>query len=387
MILWKWKALDKEGNIYRGVWEDNLVSSVVSQLRKQDLYPINIKRSNYSFLWLKLNSSRSKIYWARTSRKIGILLEAGIPILTILDIIAEKETNPLRKNRWLKVSQRVLAGKDLSASLEGFTPSPGFILESLIRAGERSGTLAKSFLDGADQMEEEYYFEQKVKTALFYPSLLLIIALIVIYTLSMVILPMYETLFQGLDAEVPLLTKALIKVGASIPFLCGLLLVGLIGRFLVRKEHPWVIPGTAQIRRYRDIRQFCALLGRLLNAGLPLLDSLSLLRQISKERRLLQLLTELELAVKEGKPLSPAILKHGFFPTEAAKMLEIAEETGKLSEMLVHMAAMFRQELEEKLERYTRFLEPVLVLGMAGLIGLVAIGVLLPIFDVSMHIR
>lgn len=388
MGLWKWKALDEKGNIHQGVWEENHANSVVAHLRRQKLYPVRLRRSILGSLKAKFCTQKDKIYWARICRKIGTLLEAGIPLLTVLDVIAEKESNPLRKNRWQKVNQRVLAGNDLSTSLKGFNPRPDFFLKSMIKAGEKSGTLADCFLDVAGQMEEEYFFEQKVKTAIFYPMLILIVALIVIYILSIVILPMYETLFQGLDADLPFITKALFKVGASIPFLFSLvLLLFILGRILPRKNKPRIIPGTGQVRRYKALMQFCALLGRLLNAGLPLLDSLTLLREITKTTELYRLIAELELAVKEGRRLSPVITAYEFFPMEAAKMLSIAEESGRLSEMLNYLATMFRQELEEKLQRYTRFLEPVLVLGMAGLVGLVAIGVLLPIFDVSMHIR
>lgn len=388
MTLWKWKAVDDQGNIHRGTREDTLAGSVVSHLRRQELYPVRIRRSLFTSLWTKFDSDRAKIYWARNARKIGTLLEAGIPLLTTLEIISEKETNPLRKERWLKVRQRVLAGNEFSASLEGFIPRPGFYVESMIRAGEKSGTLAECFQDVALQLEEEHFFEQKLKTALFYPALLLGVAVVVLYTLSIVILPMYETLFQGLEAELPLVTKALFKIGSNIPFLVLFLLgVGIFGRVLSGKEKPWVMPGTAQLRRYKALMQFCTLLGRLLNAGLPLLDSLAMLRQITKETEPVRLIAQLESAVKEGKRLSPVLAGHSFFPPEAAKMLGVAEESGKLCEMFLHLASVFRRELEDKLQQYTRFLEPVLVVGMAGLVGLVAIGVLLPLFDVSTHIR
>ena len=229
--MWKWKALDEKGNIHRGVWEESLASSGVAHLRRQKLYPVRLRRSILGSLGTKFNSQGGKLYWARTCRKIGTLLEAGIPLLTILDIIIEKESNLLRKNRWQRVNQKVLGGNDLSTSLEGFNPKPGLFLESMIKAGEKSGTLAECFLDVASQLEEEYFFEQKVKTALFYPLLLLIVALIVIYILSIIILPMYETLFQGLEAELPFVTKALFKVGASIPYLFGsVLLLFILGR-------------------------------------------------------------------------------------------------------------------------------------------------------------
>lgn len=388
MILWKWKAIDEAGNVRQGIWEDSLAASVVAYLRRQQLYPVKIRRLLLGRIRSKFELLGAKIYWVRNARKIGTLLEAGVPILTILDLIAEKESNTHRKARWQRVSLRIQAGNDLSAGLEDFLPRPGVFLEAMIKTGEKSGTLSGCLLEAATQLEEEYYFEQRQKTILFYPLLLLIVALAVLYTLSIVILPMYENLFQGLDAELPLITELLFKIGAYIPFLTGIVILLLILESLRTKRRNFrVIPGSGQIRRYKALMQFCAILGKFFQAGLPLQESLLLLRKIIKEPELVLIISQLELAVTEGKRLSPVLIENSYFPSEAAKMVEIAEESGRLSEMFNYLANMFRQELEEKLQQYTRLLEPVLVVGMATVVGIVAMGVLLPIFDISTYIR
>ncbi|MGI6449531.1 MAG: type II secretion system F family protein [Desulfitobacteriia bacterium] len=388
MALWKWKALDENGKPRRGVWEEKQAAPVIEHLRRQKLYPVSIKPSIPGTIALKFNARQAKTYWARNARKIAVLLEAGLPLLDIMDLIADKEGNFLRKNHWLRVRQRVLAGHDLSEGLKNFSPHPGFFLETMVRAGEKSGTLAECLRDAADQLDEEYYFEQKIKTALFYPLLLLIAALGIIYFLSIFILPMYETLFQSLDAELPMVTRILFLIGENMPLgLSLLILMIILGRIWFGQKKTWHFPGTGQIRRYKDLGQFCALFGRLLNAGLPLLESLTLLGEITKNPELSGLIAELRLKVKEGQRLSPVIARHKFFPAEAAKIIEVAEESGKMSEMLLYLAKMFRQELEEKLQQFNRYLEPVLVVGMAGVVGFVAISVLLPIFDIGTQIR
>lgn len=387
MALWKWKALDFEGKAHRGVWEDRFPAGVVFNLRRQDLYPVSIRRSILSS-WKARFTVREKLYWARTCRKIGTLLEAGLPLLSILEMLTEKETSPLRKTYWQRVRQHILAGNDLSAGLANFHPRPGFFLESMIKAGEKSGTLAESVLECAVQLEEEYFWEQKIKTALFYPLLLMVTALAVVYSLSVFVLPVYEQLFKGFDAELSYLTRLVFRAGSGIPYLTALAILGLM---LSKLFHPQarigIFPGSGQIRRYRLLVNFCLLWGRLLHAGIPLLESLTLLYKLAGDTELAKIIGQLEAAVQQGKKISPVILKSDFFPPETGKMLEAAEESGKLSEMLKQLGCLFQQELEEKIKRFTRWLEPVLILGMAGLVGLIALAVMLPIFDLSIAIQ
>ncbi|HHV63642.1 MAG TPA: type II secretion system F family protein [Peptococcaceae bacterium] len=389
MAHWKWKALDNKGQTLRGVREEKEAALVLKYLRQQNLYPVSIRRSVLGKLIVRLNSRQAKSYWTKITRKISILLEAGLPLLTILDIIGDKETNTSRKNHWLRVKQAVLAGKDFSWGLKEFAPQPGIFLEAMVKAGEKSGTLAECLLEAADQLDEEYFLEQKIKTVLFYPLLLLGAALLIIYFLSIVVLPMYQSIFESFQAELPLITELLFFIGESMPLWLGLVLIMiLLKQIWPGAPKAWIFPGTEKIRHYKDLRQFCALFGRLLKVGLPLIETLELLEDtFDNNGELSKIIGELKLAVKEGQRLSFVIGRCNYFPAEAIKMLEVAEEAGRLSEMLLYLAVMFGRELEEKIQRFNSRLEPVLIVGMAGIVGFVAIGVLLPIFDVSTQIR
>lgn len=386
MTVWKWKARDEQGNAQWGIEEEQEENTLISRLRGQKLYPVSIKPVVLGWL-LKRGFANPKLYWSRVARKFGTLLETGLPLLVILDIIKDQEKNRLRKNQWLKAAVLIGAGYDVSDSLKVFFPSPGLFFQAMVLAGEKSGALAACFLETSKQLEEEYFFEKKIKTALFYPSLLLAAAIAVIYLLSAVTLPMYEKLFASLDADLPLLTVILFKAGSAIPYflVVGIVILALL--VLIKKKKPVYLPGTGKIRKLKALLNFCSVFHRLLEAGIPLLESLSLLKSITKEKELSLLINQLLYAVTEGQRLSPAFTASTYFPREAAAMLAVAEESGRLAEMFEHLAVHLKKELEEHLEHFARLLEPVLVLGMAGLVALVAIGVLLPIFDASTYIQ
>jgi len=384
--VWKWKARDEQGNVQWGIEEEQEEGALISRLRGQKLYPVSIKPVAWSWLW-KRGFANPKLYWSRVAGKFGALLEAGLPLLVIMDIIKDQEKNRFRQNQWTKAAVLLGAGYEFSASLKVFFPSPGLFFQAMVLAGEKSGTLAASFLETSKQLEEEYFFEKKIKTVLFYPSLLLAAAIAVLYLLSTMTLPMYEKLFAGLNADLPLLTVILFKAGSGIPYFLGIGTVILVLLVLIKKKRPVSWPGTGKILKLKTLVNFCSIFHRLLEAGIPLLESLSLLKHITKEKELSLLINQLSSAVREGQRLTPVFEASKYFPREAAAMLAVGEESGRLAEMFEHVAVHLKKELEENLEYFARLLEPVLVLGMAGLVALVAVGVLLPIFDASTHIQ
>jgi type IV pilus assembly protein PilC len=387
LTVWKWEAVDENRITHNGIWEETSENLIAARLWKQKLYPVRIRHTLWGWLLLRRGAWNGKFYWSRTARKIGTLLAAGIPLLAVLDIIADKEVNLVRKSLWKKVSVVVQAGDDLSVALKGFTPPPGEFLEAMVRTGEKSGALAACFLEAAAQMEEEYFFEKKMKTALFYPGMLLLTALAVVYFLSIFVLPMYEHLFQELNAELPFISRMLFKAGADLPFLLGLAVIAAVIFSRLGRKRSWEIPAWGKMRKYKAVTQFCSVWERLLKAGVTLPESLILIGQIQTEREIIRLTRELKFAVEEGQKIAPVLAGSAYFPAEAAAMLGVAEESGRLDEMLGHTALIYKKELQERLEIFSRTIEPLLILGMAGLVGIVAIGVLLPVFDLSAHIQ
>ncbi|NLO98400.1 MAG: type II secretion system F family protein [Peptococcaceae bacterium] len=387
MKLWKYKAVNEQGNIQFGLLNSWREDMAIHWLRSRNLYPLQLRPVVLDRFWLWTGVGRGSVYWTRMARQIGIMLEAGLPMLAIIKIIETKENNYLCQNQWHRVYNQVKDGYDLSIALAEFVPSPGLFLQTMVAAGEKSGMLAACLLEAADQMEEEYYFNRKIKGVLFYPCLLLVMALIILYILSIAVFPMYDGLFREMNVQLPLLTKGLICFGNVIPYLFpAMALLGLGVVLKNRDKVVWAIPGIQQIQKKKSLLQFCTILSKMISAGIPLWDAFGLLETIAKPQELVLLLEQLKRAVKKGQRIAPVLENSNFFPPDKAKMLGIAEESGRLGEMLNFLSQIFKRELEEKLEQYPRIIEQLLVLGMAGLVGLVAVGMLLPLFDLSTHL-
>jgi len=393
-----WKAVDANGIIQHGVWVGRGIADVQTRLRNEGCFPVAIRASkNWKSILLP---SRTNFQWSHFARRLATLLEAGIPLLQALEIMTfngEKRTFQLEQ--WKNIKERVEAGSDLSEAMSLLNPSPNSFVLSMIKAGEYTGTLGKVLSEVADESDQDYVYQKKIKAALAYPMFLLIAVTVVLFVLSIWVLPTYEKLFTGMSAELPFLTRVIFAGGRKLPVLLwsgvglifsGVLILKLTNFDLWKKRLEHILeklPLLGKIYRLRDLVQFSRLLGRLLVAGIPLLEALRLTAGALRGPEMLDLMNQLVLHVRQGKRMAPLLRASRIFPMESAEMIAVAEETGQLDRMLNFVTQMFRRELEEQLDQFTRMIEPVLILIMAGLIGLVAAGVMLPIFDLSTQIQ
>ncbi|HBV89039.1 MAG TPA: type II secretion system F family protein [Desulfosporosinus sp.] len=392
-----WKAVDLNGKILHGVWMGERISEVQARLRKDGYFPVWVRST---LNWETLFSSKVNFKWSSFARRLSTLLEAGIPLLQALDLMTSHERKlTLEQEQWNRVKNRVETGSDLSEALACLNPSPNSFMLSMIKAGEYTGTVGKALSEVADELDQEYEYRQKIKSALAYPMLLFCAVILVVYILSVWVLPMYEKLFLSVGgAELPFLTKVIFASSQKLPlFLWSL--VGLVsGGLLILKftnQDRWRIrvgnlvgrsPFIGKLYHYRDFVQFSRMLGRLLSAGIPLLEALRLTAGMLRSPEMLELTNQLVLNVRQGKRMAPLLRASKIFPKEGAEMIGVAEEAGQLDQMLQYVTQMFRRELESQLDGLTRMIGPALILLLAGLIGLVAGGVMLPVFDLSSHL-
>ena len=400
-----WKAVDSEGRVLKGIWELEESNQVRARLFEQGYIPLLIRPQTnwlcrFSVFKIKGITARLK-FWSGFAKRLGLMLEAGVPLLTALEIMAGSGDALFSQDsrQWWQVKEYVQAGFDLSASLAKVIPPPSLFVRSMIKAGEQTGRLAQSLLQLADELEQEYILRRKLMLAVSYPSLLLLVSLAVVYVLGVVVLPTYETVFRSLDAELPTVTKVIFSVVSKLPWLglimFGAILIPMFAAFLKNPRHIWNelekwlvrLPGLTRIYRLRDLAQFSQVLSVGMDAGMHLTESLRLTADTLRTPQMKELTYQLILGVRQGKRLSLILKTHKVFPVAAGEMLAVAEESGRLSVMLQYLAHMFRMELEERLEKLTRLIEPILIVALAGIIGLVAMGVLLPVFEVGTHLK
>lgn len=393
-----WKAVDANGIIQHGVWVGGDISEIQIRLRNEAYFPVDIRTSrNWKSIFLL---ARTNFQWSHFARRLATLLEAGIPLLQALTIMTFHEEKPtVQLEKWKIIKERVEEGSDLSEAMSLLNPAPSSFILSMIKAGEYTGTLGKVLSEVADELDQDCVYQKKIKSSLSYPMFLLFAVVVVLYVLSVWVLPMYEKLFTSMGAELPFLTRVIFACGRKLPLflwsglaliISGLLVLKLTSPDLWKKRLEHILgslPLSRKVYRQRDLVQFSRMLGRLLVAGIPLLEALRLTTGALRGQEILELMNQLVLHVRQGKRMAPLLRASRIFPKEGAEMIAVAEEAGQLDQMLLYVTQMFRRELEEQLDRLTRMIEPVLILAVAGLIGLVAAGVMLPIFDLSSHLE
>ncbi|HVJ48897.1 type II secretion system F family protein [Desulfitobacterium sp.] len=404
---YSWKAADAEGRIIQGTWQGTGLAEIRRRLFFEGYYPLRIRSSNrlmellsalqaFDFRW---NSLR---FWANLTQRLGMLLEAGIPIISALELMTLQERRKARpgpQTNWGEVKGFIEAGLALSEALDYIKPPPTQTIRALIRAGEQAGKLSEILNQLARDLEEEYQFRHKIQETLAYPGFLFVLALVVIFVLGIFVLPVYEQIFSNLDSSLPIMTQVIFTVARRLPFIISLILAGVLGGIaFLRLKHGkgWREKGAeflgwtplwGSLYKQSDQVQFFRILGTLMEAGIPLADALNLAQETVRLPAMKGKIRELIHATREGRRLSLILQSDSFFPPDVALLWAIGEESGQLSTILQHLAKMTRRDLEEKMERLTSILGPVLVMGMAAIIGAVAIGVMMPIFDVGTKIQ
>jgi type II secretory pathway component PulF len=397
-LAYIWKAVDTGGQIRQGICEAAEIACIRIWLREQGLFPLTIKPRKEGLRSL-LAVKNAKRQWAVFTRRLSIALEAGIPLLKALDIISFHVRGKNNEIQWQGVKEQIQRGSSIAEALQIVTPAPGLFIQSMVKAGEKTGTLAKTLSEIADDLEQECLFQRKIQAALTYPLFLTGTVICVLFALSLWVLPTYEKLFSGLGTRLPYLTVIIFACGRLIPLIFTVLfIISFSTAVLVKLSQPqsWQeivtklinhIPLFGQIMSLSELVQFCRVFRRLLGAGIPLLEALHFTESTVQSRVMRQLIRKLATGVRQGKSLTAVLRGSTLFPPDACEMLHIAEEAGKLDVMLQHLVVMFRQELDQKLIRLVQLLEPTLILVLAGLIGFVAIGILLPVFDLTTSLQ
>lgn len=402
-----WKAADAEGRIIQGTWQGTGLAEIRRRLYLEGYYPLLIRSSKglreiFSALQAFQLHRNSLQFWTNLSQRLGMLLEAGIPLISALDLMDVQERRKARvgaQTNWAEVKGYIEAGLELSEALNYVNPPPTPAIRALIRAGEQAGKLPAILTQLALDLEEEYQFRRKIQGAMAYPSFLFLLALGVIFALSIFVLPVYEQVFSNLDSSLPLMTQVTFTVARWIPFSLGLLFVSILGGIsLLRLKYAqeWKgkgfeflgrIPLWGSLYKQSDQIQLFRILATLMEAGIPLADALNLAQETVRLPSMKEKIRELTYATREGRRLSMIFRADSFFLPDVALLWSIGEESGQLSTILHRLAKMLRQDLEEKMERLTSILGPILVIGIAAIIGAIAIGVMMPVFEVGTKIQ
>jgi general secretion pathway protein F len=397
------RAVSPEGEPFEGEIEAADRNAVVEQLRRRRQMPLAIhpageagaayRGKSGALDWLHrpiFGRSRLKPRdVAIMTRELATLLDAGLTVDQSLQFLVDVAANPFQKTLFSALLERVQGGGTLADALGeqrgSFTPA--FV--GLVRAGEAGNALPDVLTRLADYLERSEALSQRVRSALVYPLLLLLMAGASIAVLLVVVLPQFTPMFEGAGAELPWLTRLVVAVGEAAQAYWWLVLGLLVLALLVlgnRLRHP---PSRAAIDRFvlalplagelvakLDTARLARTTGTLLANGVTLPHALAIARDTLGNAVLRRAVGETLVAVKEGKGLARPIGEAGHFPPLAVHLVAVGERSGHLGTMLMKIADIFDQEVAHSIDRMMTLLVPVLTIGV-GLVIAVIIGAIL----------
>lgn len=335
------------------------------------------------------------------SRQFAAMIGAGVPLLRTLSIIVEQLKNRKLKTCLEDVRRSVESGLSLSDALARSPQVFDKLYVSMVRAGEAGGFLAEVLKRLADFLEARQKLNQKVRSAMVYPTVVLAIAVLVFWVMLTFILPIFEGLFKNIGSDLPAYTRFLMNLSEymrSIWMALFAVCVGICLFFLRRyyrtdggREHIdgifLSLPLFGDLSRKVAIARFCRTFGTLIKAGVPMLSALDVVKDTAGNASIARSVEKIYNEVRQGGSISKPMAKIGLFPSMVTQMVAVGEETGNLDEMLTKVAEFYDMEVDNAVESLTSMLEPIMVVGIGGIVGSVVVGMYLPIFTVIEQLR
>ncbi len=328
----------------------------------------------------------------RFTRQLSILINAGVPILECMEILYKQEQNPSLKKVVKSISTQVEEGKTL---FDAMSQQPGFdkLYCALVKAGEAAGILDTILVKLAEFLEKAEKLKKQVKSALTYPVIVVLVGILVIFGLMTYVVPQFVGILKDSNQEIPWVTQVVMDISSFFQNYTLLLVAGIVAFVMLFINFIKTKEGKAQWDRITmktplfgiliikgNLGAFTRTLATMLAAGVPIIDSLEICIDTLDNTQIAKDLMKVRKAVIEGKSITEPLSRIDYFPPLVTQMIKVGEATGNLDQMLIKVADVFQEEVEELVGNLTKLIEPIIIVVLGGIIAFVLIAMYLPIF-------
>ncbi|HEX6461875.1 MAG TPA: type II secretion system F family protein [Candidatus Saccharimonadales bacterium] len=409
MAKFSYKATDAAGKTLTGTIEAVDRNAALANLRKENLRPITLtlsgeKHQKSVTINSLLGQSRVKINdLVVFTRQLSTMVSAGVPILRALNTLQVQAESSALKSVLETVVKDVESGSALADAFAKHPSAFSDVYINMVRAGEAAGILDEILKRIASQQEKNASIRKKVKGAMTYPIILLIITFVAFFALMLFVIPQIGIILKdigGADAELPVLTQVMLGISGFLQnqwyiVIGGIILIVVGVRRYLRSPrgkaqfHAVVlkIPGLGSIIQKVAVARFSRTFASMMGAGVNVLEALRVtgraIGNVSYEKALEQAVVD----VQNGKQLSQALMGNKLFPAIIPQMLAVGEETGQTDTVLVKVADFYEEEVDTAISSISSIIEPVMIVFMGGMIGLIAASVLGPISSLTTSIK
>jgi type IV pilus assembly protein PilC len=352
---------------------------------------LNIERINYLMSRVKDDEL------VMVTRNLGSMLVAGLTVSRALSVVERQSNNPRLKGVVKRVITRINEGDQFYESLKEFPETFDDLYVAMIRAGEESGNLAESLKTLAIQMERSSNLKKKIKGAMIYPSIVVVVMLVIGILMMIYVMPQITSVFKGMDKELPVTTQFLIGlsdflVSYTLAAVGGLVVAIVAFLYFLRTKwgkiaSSWLVvrlPVISELAKETNAARTARTLSSLLNSGVDVLQSITITEEVLQNVFYKEILREAAGRVEKGTALSETFIERkDLYPVLVGEMILVGEETGQIAGMLGELAVFYETEVERKTKDLSTIVEPILMVVIGGTVGFFAMALIAPIYSIS----
>ena len=397
METFSYKAVNPAGKDVKGSVEAESKEEATRKIKEQGLVPVSIGKQGALDKDVNIPMFKGKKIPARDMsvfcRQFASILKAGVSVINALEMLAEQTENKKLKEAIVQTQSNVEKGESLSDSMKLNDAFPSILID-MVRAGEASGSLENSLTRMAIQFEKDAKLKGIVKKAMMYPIVLLCVMIGVIIVMLTFVIPSFMTMFEDLDSELPVTTRAILAMSDSLKnywYIYILVIVGIVvgiqmykhtddGRHNLDKLK-LKIPVFGLLQTKTACASFARTMSTLLQAGMPMIDALEISASTMKNVLFYDGLQKVKNGVSLGLPLSNQLKATGLFPPMVVHMVSIGEETGNVEEMLTNSATYYEEEVEVQTQTLTSLMEPIIIVLMALVVVMLIMAIYQPMIQ------
>jgi general secretion pathway protein F len=407
MPVYSYAGLSPDGKNVTGIIDADSPRAARLKLRRTGVFPTSLSETREVESRPRATRSLSSLFErvgpqeiAVMTRQLSTLVSAGLPLVDCLSALIDQVDSERLKSMLTQTRESVNEGRSLADALAEHPKVFTDLYVNMVRAGEASGALDVVLLRLADYTESAARLRSKLRSALTYPAVMLVVGSAILFFLLSYVVPKITRIFTESKQVLPLPTRILMAFSGMLStwwplFVVLLALAGIGFRYYVRTEagrqryDRWVLrlPVFGKLLQKIAVARFSRTLSTLLQSGIGLLPSLDIVKNIVDNRVLYDATEAARDAIREGQSIAPPLKKSGIFPPLMIHMIAVGERSGQLEEMLFKTAETYEGEVDSTISALTTLLEPAMIVFMGGMVTFIVLSILLPIFQMSQLIR
>ena len=395
-LVFAWEGTDRKGNRVKGESRAGTIALARADLRRQGITPLKLRKKSSSIFSNRKKKITSKDI-AIFSRQLATMMSAGVPMVQAFDIVGRGHNNPAMQEMVLSIKADVEGGTSLTTALRKHPPYFDDLFCNLVEAGEQAGVLETLLDKIATYKEKTESLKSKIKKALFYPTAVIVVAILITSIIMIFVIPQFKDLFSSFGADLPGFTLLVIKISDFVAgwwwAILGVTIAGVVTAANIWKRSPKFretldrlllkVPVIGAIMHKAALARFCRTTATMFTAGVPLVEALQSVSGATGSAVYGQAVLKMRDDVATGQSLTLAMRQQGLFPHMVIQMVTIGEESGALDDMLSKVADFYEEEVDNAVDALSSLLEPLIMVVLGTVIGGLVIALYLPIFQLG----